>query len=161
MPGNIMLREDRDTLADAIAAAGRLQPNAGPRVWVRGKNRPQPKPDVLTDSNGEIYRRDDIVQGRVVRVYEGDSIFVEVAPHFYVTGYVKNSSAEFRWEPGITLAKAIAMAGGLHPDGAGNRITVERKDPKTGKFAPIELDKDKMSTPIGPDDVIKVPKKRM
>lgn len=161
-PGNTNLRADRMTLSDAISAAGGFQTNAGSRVWVRGPQRPKPDADIQVDDQGEVYRKDDISQGKVdVAVYDGDSIFVEVAPHFYVTGYVKNSNAEFSWYPGITLQKAIAMAGGVSPEGAENRISVERKDPKTGKFTKIKLAKDKMSTIIEPDDVIKVPKKRM
>lgn len=161
-PGNTNLPADRMTLSDAISAAGGFQTNSGSRVWVRGVNRPKPEADVQVDDQGEVYRRDDIQQGKIdVAVYDGDSIFVEVAPHFYVTGYVKNSNAEFSWYPGITLQKAIAMAGGVAPEGAANRISIERKDPKTGKFTQIKLAKDKMSTIIEPDDVIKVPKKRI
>lgn len=161
-PGNTNLRADRMTLSDAISQAGGFQTNAGSRVWVRGPKRPKPEADVQIEDQGEVYRRDDISQGRVdVAVYDGDMIFVEVAPHFYVTGYVKNSSAEFSWSPGITLQKAIAMAGGVAPEGAQNRISIERKDPKTGKFTSVKLAKDKMSTIIEPDDVIKVPKKRI
>lgn len=162
MPGNVMLREDRNALSDAIAASGSFQSNAGSRIWVRGPNRPKPGPDVQTDNNGEVFRKADVVQSLVtVRVYDGDSIFVEVAPHFYVTGYVKNSNAEFNWESGMTLGKAIAVAGGVSAEGAIGRVSIERKDSKTGKYAPVKLDKDVMNTPIQPDDVIKVPKRRL
>lgn len=164
-PGNIMLREDRNSITDAISAAGGFQTSAGARIWVRGPNRPKPGAGVLIDisaNGGEVYRKDGVLQGRVqVTVYDGDTITVEVAPHFYVTGYVKNSASEFNWEPGLTLAKAIAMAGGASPEGALNRIEISRKDPKTGKFAKAPLDKDRMATPIEPDDVIKVPRKVM
>jgi protein involved in polysaccharide export with SLBB domain len=74
---------------------------------------------------------------------------------------VNNSSAEYTWQEGLTLQKAIAMAGGVADQGAANRITISRKDPKTNKFVDAKLDKDRMSTPIQPDDVIKVPAKRM
>jgi polysaccharide biosynthesis/export protein len=164
-PGNTPLRADRMTIADAISGAGGFQTSAGSRVWVHGgPNRPKPDPGQPVDEIGEVFKKDDVLQGRVdnPRVYDGDTITVEVAPHFYVTGYVKNSSSEYNWEPGITLQKAIAMAGGVAPDGAANRISITRKDPKTGKFTDAKLSKtDKMMTPIEPDDVIKVPKKRM
>jgi polysaccharide export outer membrane protein len=164
-PGNTPLRADRMTISDAIAGAGGFQTSAGSRIWVRGgPNRPKPDPGVPIDDGAEVFRKDDVLQGKIedARVYDGDTITVEVAPHFYVTGYVKNSSSEFNWEPGITLQKAIAMAGGVAPDGAENRISISRKDPKTGKFSDAKLSKtDKMMTPIEPDDVIKVPKKRM
>ena len=164
-PGNVPLRADRMTIPDAISAAGGFLPGAGSRVWVRGgPSRPKPEPGILVEDNGEVYRKDDILQGKVqdVRVYDGDTITVEVAPHYYVTGYVKSSSSEYNWEPGITLQRAIALAGGASPDGALNRVSIERLDPKTGEFKEAKLNKkDKMATIIEPNDVIKVPKKRM
>jgi len=103
-----------------------------------------------------------LIQGQVTdnKIQDGDTIAVEFAPHFYVTGFVKSSSDQYSWEPGLTLGKAIAMAGGPTPDGALNRVRIDRKDPKTGKFAPIKLEKDVMTTPIQPEDVINVPKRR-
>lgn len=164
-PGSIQMQANRMTISDAIAGAGGFQTSAGSRIWVRGgPNRPKPEPDVQIDEQGEVYRKDDVLQGRVPdsRIYDGDVISVEVAPHFYVTGYVKNSTSEYNWEPGMTLNKAIALAGGVSPEGAANRIEIQRKDPKSGKFTKAPLSKtDKMATPIEPDDVIKVPKKRM
>jgi polysaccharide export outer membrane protein len=164
-PGSISLRADRMTISDAISVAGGLQPSAGSRIWVRGgPNRPKPDPGTPVDDKGEVFKRDEVVQGRVAdpTVYDGDTIFVEVAPHFYVTGYVKSSQSEYSWEPAINLQKAIAMAGGPSPEGALNRITISRKDPKTGKITKAKMAKgDAMLTIIEPDDVINVPKKRM
>jgi polysaccharide export outer membrane protein len=163
-PGNQSLRANRMTLADAIGAAGGFLTSAGSRVYVRGgPNRPKPEPGVPMEDGAEVYRRDDVLTGRAADalVYDGDTINVEVAPHFYVTGYVKSTTSEYNWEPGITLQRAIAMAGGPAPEGALNRVAITRKDPKSGEYKEIKLAKDKMSTPIEPDDVIKVPKKRM
>ncbi len=95
------------------------------------------------------------------KIQDGDTITVEAAPHFYVTGFVRNSQSEYSWEEGLTLAKAIAMAGGETPQGAVGRTQIQRKDPKTGKFTAIKLAKDMMTTPIEPEDVINIPKKRM
>ena len=61
----------------------------------------------------------------------------------------------------MTLQKALALAGGVSDQGAANRVQIQRKDPKTGEFKDVKLDKDKMNTVIEPDDVIKVPAKRM
>jgi polysaccharide export outer membrane protein len=164
-PGNISLRADRMTISDAISNAGGFLPNAGSRVWVRGgANRPKPEPGAPVDDKGEVFLKDDVLQGRVqdARVYDGDTIYVEIAPHYYVSGYVKSSAGEYNWEPNLTLQRAIALAGGVSPEGAANRIYIERKDPKTGVFTKAQLNKkDKMMTIIEPDDVIKVPKKRM
>lgn len=163
-PGSVEIPADRMTISEGISKAGGLQPSAGSRIYVRGgPNRPKPDVGVEVVDGAEVYRREDVLEGRVLdpRIYDGDTITVEVAPHFYVTGYVKSSQSEYNWEPSITLQTAIAIAGGASPEGAPNRITVERKDPKTGAFKKIKLLKDKMSTPIEPNDVIHVPKRRM
>jgi protein involved in polysaccharide export with SLBB domain len=163
-PGNVDIPADRMTISEAISKAGGLQTTAGSRIYVRGgPNRPKPEADVLVIDGAEVYRKTDVLEGRVLdpRIYDGDMITVEIAPHFYVTGFVKSSQSEYNWEPGITLQTAIALAGGATPEGALNRITVDRKDPKTGAFKKIKLAKNKMSTPIEPDDVIYVPKRRM
>lgn len=163
-PGNTTLRADRMTISDAISAAGGLQPTAGSRIWVRGgPKRPKPDAGTLVDENGEVFRRDEVVRGAVLdpRVYDGDTITVESAPHFYVTGFVKNSQSEYAWEPGMTLQRALAMAGGPTPEGAVNRTKITRKDPKTGKYSEAKYAKgDKLATVIEPDDVINVPKRR-
>ncbi|TAK10698.1 MAG: hypothetical protein EPO35_13210 [Acidobacteria bacterium] len=162
-PGKIPLRADRMTLSDAIAGAGGLQTNAGSRIYVTGPNRPKPEPEARIEDGREVFSKQDLVDGKLpdARVYDDDMVFVEVAPHFYVTGYVKNSQSEYNWEPGMTLQRAIAMAGGATSEGALNRVEINRKDPKTGGYKKVKLNKDNMATPIEPEDVIKVPKKRM
>jgi protein involved in polysaccharide export with SLBB domain/beta-lactamase regulating signal transducer with metallopeptidase domain len=151
-PGVIILTADRNTITDAIASAGGLQPGAGARVFLHRNGMPD-----------RTFSRTELIQGRVAdnKIQDRDTIIVEVAPHFYVTGYVKSSQSEYSWEPGITLQRAIAMAGGPTPEGASMRVNIKRKDPTTGKFIAVKLDKDAMATPIQPDDVISVPKKRM
>jgi polysaccharide export outer membrane protein len=151
-PGTQVLRPDRNTLTDAIGMAGGFLSSAGQRIYVK-----------RAGSADQVFLRNELLQGRHndFRLQDGDNIRVEVAPHFYVTGYVKNSQSEYNWEPGMTLQKAIALAGGPSEDGAINRIEVQRRDPKSGNFKSIKLDKDKMATPILADDVIKVPKKRL
>jgi protein involved in polysaccharide export with SLBB domain len=165
-PGSVTLRADRMNISDAISTAGGLQPSAGSRIWVHGgPNRPKPDPSTPIDDKGdEVFRRDEVVQGRVLdpTVYDGDTILVEVAPHFYVTGFVKSSQSDYSWEPNITLQKALAMAGGPTSEGALNRVEIRRKDPKTGKLIKAKMAKgDMMLTIIEPDDVIIVPKRRM
>ncbi len=153
-PGRIQLMEERLTISSAIAAAGGLQPSAGSRIYVRRAGLTEPI----------VIRKDDLLQGRAgeaATIRDGDTITVEVAPYFYVTGYVKNSQTEYKWEPGMTLPKAIALAGGVSEQGAANRIEIERKDPKTGEFTRLRITKDKMATAIEPNDVIKVPARRL
>jgi protein involved in polysaccharide export with SLBB domain/beta-lactamase regulating signal transducer with metallopeptidase domain len=138
------------TLAEAIAAAGGLAPHSGARVFVRH------------GTTETAYRRVDLIDGKLgaVRIQDGDVISVEMAPHFYVNGEVKNSTSEYLWEPGMTLQQAIALAGGPTDKGALNRVTIKRKNPG-GKYEDVKLAGDPMKTAIMPEDVITVPKKWM
>ena len=151
-PGVHALRSERNTLTDALGFAGGFLASAGQRVYLKRAN-----------SADQVFMRADLMQGKFndLKIQDGDTVLVEVAPRFYVTGYVKNSHSEYSWEPGMTLQKAIALAGGPSEDGAINRVEVQRKDARSGQFKPVKLDKDRMATPIQPDDVINVPKKRM
>jgi hypothetical protein len=68
-------------------------------------------------------------------------------------------ASEARYKELYLMQNAVAN---LEPGaGAPNRAAIERKDPKTGKVISVKLNKDPMTTPIEPGDVIKVPKRRM
>jgi len=166
-PGRLTLEADRMFLPDVISAAGNFQTNAGSRIWViPGQNRPKPGPDVQIDKeNGyEVYQRQDVIDGKLtdVALYEEDTVRVETAPKFYVNGEVKGASnPDYFWVPGLTVSRALAMAGGATPAGALNRLSVQRLDPKTGAYKEVKIKGDKMLFQVQPEDIIIVPKRRM
>jgi protein involved in polysaccharide export with SLBB domain len=150
LPGKLSVFEG-STLAATIGLARGFSPQAGQKVFLR-------RPGVPVAE----YLRVDVTDGKLsdVTVADGDVITVETAPFFYVNGEVKKSTSEYKWEPTMTLQQAIALAGGLTDQGALNRVTVKRKN-AAGKFERLKLEKDFLSTPIKPQDVITVPKKWM
>jgi polysaccharide export outer membrane protein len=86
-----------------------------------------------------------------VPVQNGDIIYVERAPMFYIYGEVQRPGT-FRLERGMTLMQALAQGGGLTARGTERGIRVNRRD-ANGVVQTIEL---KMNDPIEPDDVVYV-----
>ena len=70
---------------------------------------------------------------------------------FYLNGEVKNPGG-YPYQPGLTLEKALALAGGLTARAARNKILVKR----SGDASDMTEDID-MSDPVGAGDVITVP----
>ena len=84
-------------------------------------------------------------------VLPGDTVQIPKAENFYVTGEVKNPG-QFKWEKGITVRRALAMAGGPTAQGAPNRITIQRLiDGKEKDIHP------RMTDLVKPRDIIDIP----
>ncbi len=59
-------------------------------------------------------------------VKNGDTIYVPLAPVYYLYGFVAKPGLYLLREP-ITVQQAIALAGGVLPTGSDSRVTVKRK----------------------------------
>ena len=70
---------------------------------------------------------------------------------FYLNGEV-NRPGGYPYQPGLTLEKALALAGGLSPRAARNKLVVKRADKLSGVEISI-----RMSDPVRAGDVITVP----
>lgn len=70
---------------------------------------------------------------------------------FYLNGEI-NRPGDYPYQPGLTLEKALAVAGGLSPRAARKKIVVKRASDPFGIEAII-----KMSDPVYAGDVITVP----
>jgi polysaccharide export outer membrane protein len=70
---------------------------------------------------------------------------------FFLNGEV-NRPGGYPYQPGLTLEKALALAGGLSPRAARNKILVKRASKLSGVEVSI-----KMSDPVRAGDVITVP----
>lgn len=69
---------------------------------------------------------------------------------FYVNGEVEDPGG-FPFTPGLTVRKAISLAGGFKERANRSRITVVRDDDPGGDTKPIEI-----SAPVSPGDIITV-----
>ena len=70
-------------------------------------------------------------------VENGDIIYVDRAPTFYIYGEVQRPG-QLRLERGMTLMQALAQAGGLTARGTERGIRVHRRD-ATGAVKILEL----------------------
>lgn len=157
-PGPYLIKGKIDLLA-LISEAGGLTEDAGQKVTIT-----RPGPPENMDGPGPLNKAGE---NRVIIldldqftagdsndrffVAPGDSIYVSRAPRFFVTGEVKKPG-EFKWENGLTVRKAIAMAGGPTIKGAPNRTQIQRAENGSEReFRP------KICDPVMPDDIVKVP----
>lgn len=161
-PGSVVVK-GRAHLLDAISEAGGLTDNAGRTVTIvrpgAGSRRPESESPLPPGAAGQdtiqvdltdqltisSEKRDDLI------IRGGESIYVAKASRVYVTGEVEKPG-EVKWEKGITLHQALSLAGGATRRGAPNRTKVIRA--QDGKETELKL---KMSDPVLPDDIIKVP----
>ena len=69
----------------------------------------------------------ELQSGRAQNVLlaDGDTVFVPKAETFFVTGFV-NNGGPFLHEAGMTVSKAISMAGGITEKGSRSRIRITR-----------------------------------
>jgi polysaccharide export outer membrane protein len=127
MPGAVTLMGTIN-LNEALAKAGSPTPDAGPYIEINRRPRP-PAGGAAPDAAPapERVSMADLQSGRAQHIVlsDGDTIFVPKAETFFVTGYVKNGGP-FLHEPGMTVSKAISMAGGITEKGSRSRIRITR-----------------------------------
>jgi len=146
-PGRFPIEIVGSKVSEMIAAAGGVVPGGADIVTLVGNRDGKP---VKIDIDLPLV----LQQGRAdldVPVENGDIIYVDRAPTFYMYGEVQRPG-QLRLERGMTLMQALAQAGGLSPRGTERGIKVHRKD-ATGAVKILEL---KMNDPVERDDVIYV-----
>ncbi|MBV8455799.1 MAG: SLBB domain-containing protein [Acetobacteraceae bacterium] len=132
------------TLTQLLARAGGLRDVAG-SVILRRKG---PHGPVELRYNGK-----DLLNGKIngdnILVRNNDQVYVELAPFYYIYGYVGHTG-EFPLLRPLTVQQAIAIAGGLGPLGTESRMYVKRKaaDGQTVEI-PVSLDDE-----VEPNDTI-------
>ena len=107
-------------------------------VRARGKTAAELERDLVAALTGDF-----LVDPRV-------SISVLEYREFYISGEV-NSPGGYKYQPGLNLRRAIALAGGLTERASTNRITVVRDQDSGRKPERISLD-----APVLPGDTINI-----
>jgi polysaccharide biosynthesis/export protein len=144
-PGRFPIEIVGSKVSEMIAAAGGVVPGGADVVTLVGNRNGKPikldidLPAILQSGRAEL----DVV------VENGDIIYVDRAPTFYMYGEVQHPG-QMRLERGMTLMQALAQGGGLTPRGTERGIRVHRKD-ETGATKILEL---KMNDKVERDDVI-------
>jgi polysaccharide biosynthesis/export protein len=149
------------TLLEVIANAGSTTATASNTIIVQrykdGLAATVAAPAMPGDKrSAEVLRisLEDLRQGRLsanLLLQDSDTIIVPPAERVYVSGYVKTPGS-YVIRPGMTVAQAIAEAGGVTERGSTRGIKIVRKD---GQGRELEIDA-KMSDVVRPDDLIRV-----
>jgi polysaccharide biosynthesis/export protein len=128
------------TLAQILARAGGLRENGGTVI-------------VRRDGTVRRYYAKDLLNGSVnpdrILINNNDEIFVDLAPFYYVYGFVGHTG-QFPLTQALTVQQAIAIAGGLTPLGTDSRMKIKRRtaDGQTEEM-PASLDDE-----VEPNDTI-------
>lgn len=146
-PGRYPIEIVGTKVSEIVAAAGGVVPGGADVVTLVGKrNGKQIKFDIDLPA---------ILQaGQVeldVPVENGDIIYVDRAPTYYVSGEVQRPG-QFRLERGMTVQQALSQAGGISLRGTERGMRVTRRD-AAGKLTEFAIT---ASDTVEPDDVIYV-----
>ena len=146
-PGPVALTGEL-TLLEALTRAGGVTENAGGEMVLlrsdRAAGAATPPLARGTPGTTEIARISirDLRSGafsKNIHLQDGDSIFVPRAEMIYVLGQVANPGA-YPLEPGMTVLKAISVAGGVTRLGSTKRVKIARivADKKTELTAKLD-----------------------
>lgn len=139
-PGEYILDVKNVRIGDILARSGAEIGNAGGSVQILRGGIPI-----------KLFKLIDIISKHdEFELHPRDVIFVIKAPYFYISGEV-NKPGGYEIEPGLTIGRAIALAGGLTPRGSHNKIRVTRLiEQKEGTF------RSPQSNEVMPNDLINI-----
>jgi len=139
------------TLLQLLSNAGDLTKDAGDKALIRRKADPGGKEDsTISIDLKRLIKMGDLSLD--IPIMDGDSIYVNKAGFFYINGEVKSPN-EYKFEEGLTVLKAITMAGGFTGKASEGRVRIIRHIAGKEKV----LENVKMHDSVLADDVIVVP----
>lgn len=144
-PGRYALDEANPRLSDVLALAGGIAPTGDDTVTVV-RERDGRAEHLQIDVAG-MYRSGDL--SRNLEMRDGDSVYVQRAPVFYIYGEVQRAGA-YRLEPGMLVMRALSVGGGLTPRGTERGPRIHRRLPD-GTEQRIDA---RLGDLVQPDDVI-------
>ncbi len=146
-PGRYALDDTSSSLTDILALAGGISPSGDDNVTVMiTRNGKTAKLDIDVPT---MYRTGDL--SRNVQLENGDAIFVQRAPVFYIYGEVQRAGT-YRLEPAMTVMQALSVGGGVTQRGTDRGLKIRRKAPD-GEFHTIDA---RLTDTLQSDDVIYV-----
>ncbi len=122
-------------LFDLISAAGGLSDKAGRKVTIERRGNPGQRVELQLSSN----LAEDTENN--VDVFPGDTIIVSRAGIIYVVGDVNHPSGCLMEDSGLSVLKALALAGGSTRTSALKKTRILRQTPNGIQEIPIDLRK--------------------
>jgi polysaccharide export outer membrane protein len=146
-PGRYALDDTSSRLTDILALAGGITPAGHDIVTVMARR--NGKFTKLEVDVPLMYRGGDLSPN--IEVENGDTIFVQRAPVFYIYGEVQRAGA-YRLEPDMAVMHALSLGGGLTPRGTERGLRIHRRMPD-GTVHRLDA---RLADPVQADDVIYV-----
>ncbi len=146
-PGRYALDDASLTITDIVALAGGISPDGADTVTVVSNHKG-------LENKREINIAEMIAKGDMstnIEIQNGDMIFVQHAPVFYIYGEVQRAGV-YRLEPDMIVMHALTLGGGLTPRGSDRGLTIHRRV-AGGGVRKIEA---KLFEPVRAGDVIYV-----
>jgi polysaccharide export outer membrane protein len=123
-PGRYPLDDVSNSLTDVLARAGGINGEGDNTVVVvRTENGKETRTAIDVP---EMYRAGDMSHD--LRLQNGDVVFVQRAPQFYLYGEVQHAGS-YRLQQPMTVMQAISVGGGLTPRGTLRGLKVQRRMP--------------------------------
>src|SRR5262252_1073027 len=123
-PGRYPLDDTSSNLTDVLALAGGVSPSGDDSVTVTMKR--DGKVVRLDVDIPAMYRTGDL--SRNIRLENGDVIYVQRAPVFYIYGEVQRAGS-YRLEPSMTVMQALSVGGGVTARGTDRGLKIRRRGP--------------------------------
>lgn len=146
-PGEYPL-EKKSRITDALALAGGIVPDGSETIMLIRKKDGKTEYDPINAI--ALFQPGGGSLNKILR--NGDIIYVPREAVFYIYGQVQRPGS-FPLEPDMTVAQALAMGGGLTLRGTQSGIKILRQ----GKNGVVHTLHARLSTPVLPNDVIRVP----
>jgi polysaccharide export outer membrane protein len=144
-PGSYVLEDTGARLTDILTLAGGINATGADTVTVLTHR--DGKAQTWAINLPAIFRGGNGANN--VQIENGDTIFVERAPVFYIYGEVQRAGA-YRLEPNMVVMQAVALGGGLTLRATERGIGIHRRLPD-GKFTKLEA---KLTDPVQAEDIV-------
>ncbi len=146
-PGRYPLEDPSTSVTDIIALAGGIVQNGDDNVIVVEARNGQTR---RAEINVERMARSGDFSNNV-QLENGDTVYVQRAPVFYIYGEVQRAGA-YKLDPPMTVMQAIALGGGITPRGTERGLKIRRRG-SDGAFQTLDAS---LTDRLVPDDVVYV-----
>ena len=142
------------TFLELLSRAGGLAADAGSQALVKRKSSAGgvKAGDPVIDLKALIQEGDIF---RDVEIMDEDIITVPLASQFFISGEVQRPG-QFRFEEGMTIMRAVSLAGGFTDRAAMDRLKVVRSDGEKEQLITIGADPAALEGPVHRGDIIVV-----
>jgi polysaccharide export outer membrane protein len=142
------------TFLELLSRAGGLAPDAGSQPVVKRKSGSESirSGDLVIDLKALIAEGDTY---RDIEIMDGDTVTVTEAGTVFVTGEVRRPG-EYRFEEGMTLIRALTLAGGLTERAAGDQVKIIRTEEGREVVVDVGPSPAGMERPVRRSDIVVV-----